>query len=56
MLAKVRTLLVNEESGATAVEYAIMVSLIAAFIILTVTALGTQIDAVFRGVVTALGG
>ena len=56
MLADVKDLLVNEESGATAVEYAIMVSLIAAFIILTVGALGAQIKAVFAGVVTALGG
>lgn len=54
MLANVRTLLVNEESGATAVEYAIMVALIAAVIITVVTALGSQINTMFQAVVDAL--
>lgn len=56
MLAKTTRLLIAEESGATAVEYAIMVALIAAVIIVTVTALGTQLNTLFRSVVTALGG
>lgn len=43
------------EKGATAVEYAIMVALIAVVIILTVTALGNAIKAKFQEVVTALG-
>jgi len=42
------------EDGATAVEYGIMVSLIAAAIVITVTALGGQLNAVFTNVVGAL--
>ena len=46
----------REEKGATAVEYGIMVSLIAVAIIVAVTALGGQLATVFSGVVTKLGG
>ena len=42
------------ERGATAVEYALMVALIAVVIILAVTALGTQIKTVFENIKTAL--
>ena len=38
------------EKGATAVEYGIMVALIAAVIIVAVTALGTKLNTVFQGV------
>ena len=44
----------RNENGATAVEYGLMVALIAAVIILTVTALGNQINAAFQAVVDAL--
>ncbi|PIW21602.1 MAG: Flp family type IVb pilin, partial [Candidatus Aquicultor secundus] len=42
------------EEGATAVEYGIMVALIAAVIIAAVTSIGTQLNVVFNGVAAAL--
>jgi pilus assembly protein Flp/PilA len=44
----------KEERGATAVEYGMMVALIAAVIVISVTALGTTVDGVFTDIVTAL--
>lgn len=46
----------GDESGATAVEYGIMVALIAAVIVTIVATLGTQVQAAFCTVVEALGG
>lgn len=46
----------REEKGATAVEYGLMVALIAVAIIVTVTALGGQLNALFSSVTRALGG
>ena len=46
----------REEKGATAVEYGLMVGLIAVVIIAAVALLGTQLDGLFRRVVAALGG
>jgi pilus assembly protein Flp/PilA len=46
---------VKEEDGATAVEYGLMVSLIAAVIIGVVTSIGTQLNLKFGLVDTALG-
>ena len=46
----------KDEEGATAVEYGIMVALIAAFIIAIVTTLGEEISNTFDEVVTALQG
>ena len=40
----------KDEEGATAVEYGIMVALIAVVIILAVTALGTNLNLVFQSV------
>ena len=48
MLAK------RDEEGATAVEYGLLVALIAAVIVLTVLALGGEIDAAFQEVVDAI--
>lgn len=42
----------NDESGATAVEYGIMVALIAAIIIVTVKAVGLKVLAAFTTVDT----
>ena len=42
------------EKGATAVEYGIMVALIAAVIIVAVTALGTKLNTLFQGVTSKL--
>ncbi|HVF54125.1 MAG TPA: Flp family type IVb pilin [Actinomycetota bacterium] len=46
----------RDESGATAVEYGLLVALIAAVIILVVQTLGTQITAAFQTVVDQLAG
>ena len=46
----------RDEKGATAVEYGLMVGLIAVVIIATVTLLGGQLNTLFQRVVTALGG
>ncbi len=46
----------KDEEGATAVEYGLMVALIAAVIVVVVTALGGQINAAFQKVVDALTG
>jgi pilus assembly protein Flp/PilA len=45
----------SEEGGATAVEYALMVALIAAVIIVAVTALGNNAEDKFTEVGTAVG-
>jgi pilus assembly protein Flp/PilA len=47
---------IREEKGATAVEYGLMVGLIAAVIITTVVLLGGQLDALFKKVTAALTG
>lgn len=44
----------RNERGATAVEYGLMVALIAAIIVGVVAALGTEINAAFQTVVNAL--
>jgi len=44
----------KDEEGATAVEYGLLVALIAAVIVLTVLALGVEINAAFQKVVTAI--
>ncbi len=46
----------DEERGATAVEYGLMVALIAAIIVGVVAVLGGQIETAFCTVVTELGG
>jgi len=46
----------REEKGATAVEYGLMVGLIAAVIIATVVTLGGQLDTLFKKITTALTG
>ncbi|TFC15421.1 Flp family type IVb pilin [Cryobacterium algoritolerans] len=46
----------TDEEGATAVEYGLMVSLIAVVIIAAVTVIGTQLNLKFGLVKTALGG
>lgn len=48
--------LTRDDRGATAVEYGLIVALIAAVIIGVVTVLGTRIHAAFCTVSTGLGG
>jgi len=45
----------REERGATAVEYGLIVALIAAVIVAVVATLGTRIQSAFQSVVTQLG-
>ena len=45
----------KEEEGATAVEYGLMVALIAMAIIVTVRLVGTNLNTLFSGVATNLG-
>ena len=44
----------NDEEGVTAIEYGLIAALIAVFIIIAVTAVGTQLNAVFLAVGAAL--
>ncbi|MDK3255842.1 Flp family type IVb pilin [Blastococcus capsensis] len=46
----------REEKGATAVEYGLMVGLIAVVIIAAVTLLGEQLNGLFQSVTGSLGG
>jgi pilus assembly protein Flp/PilA len=46
----------DDDSGATAVEYALLVGLIAVIIISSVTLLGGNIDAMFKDIADQLGG
>lgn len=55
-IAGVKNRFTGEEKGATAVEYGIMVALIAVAIIVAVTAFGTQLSHVFEGLTVKLGG
>jgi pilus assembly protein Flp/PilA len=47
-------LLRRDDRGATAVEYGLMVALIAVAIIITVTALGTKLAGLFTTVTTSI--
>jgi pilus assembly protein Flp/PilA len=44
----------RNDEGATAVEYGLMVALIAGVIVLAVTALGTKLNGIFAGVTAAM--
>jgi pilus assembly protein Flp/PilA len=46
--------LITEEDGSPATEYALIASLIAVAIVLTVTALGMKVNGVFNGVANRL--
>lgn len=47
-------LMLKSQKGATMVEYALMVALIAAVCVGAVTSIGTKADAVFQDIVTKL--
>jgi len=49
-----RLALLNEDRGATAVEYGLLVALIAAVIVATVATLGTKINSAFQTVLNNL--
>ena len=48
VVAKIKTMWVSRERGATAVEYGLMVALIAVVIIAGVTLLGTNLQTLFN--------
>ena len=57
LAAKLQTMFdAKREKGATAVEYGLMVALIAAVIVGVVGLIGTQLDVKFGEVLTAIGG
>jgi pilus assembly protein Flp/PilA len=45
---------VRDQSGATAIEYGLIATLIAVALIVGATALGTQLNLVFKGISTKL--
>jgi pilus assembly protein Flp/PilA len=47
---------INNESGATAIEYGLIAGLISVVIIVAVTAVGTQLTTTFSSIQAALGG
>ena len=55
-MSKFVTKFLNDESGATAIEYGMIAALIAVVIITAVTALGSTIKTKFNAVVTGMGG
>jgi len=56
LLAKKIQAFFADERGATAVEYGMMVALIAAVIVAIVALIGTQLNTKFGEVLTAIGG
>jgi pilus assembly protein Flp/PilA len=53
LVAKVQTIL-NQDRGATAVEYGLLVALIAIVIITAVTLLGTNLSTLFNSAATSV--
>jgi pilus assembly protein Flp/PilA len=53
-LLKFQTWLHDSERGATAVEYGLMVALIAVVVIVAVSLLGTQLSTLFAGVAASV--
>ncbi len=58
MITRIHTMLFtrNDDEGATAVEYGLLVALIAAIIVLVVAALGNDVLGGFNTVEDAIGG
>lgn len=56
LFVSLKSRLHRDETGATAVEYGIMVGLIAVAIIVVVSTLGGQLTGLFQDVSTQLGG
>ena len=54
IVAKLQALWATREQGATAVEYGLLIALIAAVIVVVVAALGSKLDASFSKVNSAL--
>ncbi|HJV65394.1 MAG TPA: Flp family type IVb pilin [Geomonas sp.] len=59
MYVKIRSRIdstLDNEKGATMVEYALMVALIAVVAVAAVTGLGTNVSTKFQSIATAIGG
>jgi pilus assembly protein Flp/PilA len=54
-MSKFVTRFLNDESGATAIEYGLIVALIAAVIVGAVTTLGTKLNTRLNAAATAIG-
>ncbi|MGB8924575.1 Flp family type IVb pilin [Pseudomonas sp. H1h] len=55
LLARARVFLKSEE-GASAIEYAIVVAMVAVVVVVFVTPVGNKVLAIFNAVLTSLGG
>jgi pilus assembly protein Flp/PilA len=55
VMSKFVTRFLNDESGATAIEYGLIIALIAVVIVTAVTTLGTNVKAKFTAAATAVG-
>ncbi|MGP6457762.1 Flp family type IVb pilin [Pseudomonas parakoreensis] len=55
LLARARVFL-NSEEGASAIEYAIVVAMVAVVVVVFVTPVGNKVLAIFNAVLTSLGG
>jgi pilus assembly protein Flp/PilA len=54
LVAKAQALWASRDEGATAVEYGLMVALIAVVIIVAVTALGSKLSGLFTSVTSSI--
>jgi pilus assembly protein Flp/PilA len=55
LVARARTF-INSEEGASAIEYAIVVAMVAVVVVVFVTPVGNKVLAIFNSVLTSLGG
>ncbi|MDI2593602.1 Flp family type IVb pilin [Pseudomonas sp. N3-W] len=55
LVARAR-LFLNSEEGASAIEYAIVVAMVAVVVVVFVTPIGTKVLNIFNSVLVALGG
>ncbi|RBL65856.1 Flp family type IVb pilin [Pseudomonas sp. MWU13-2625] len=55
LLARAR-LFLNSEEGASAIEYAIVVAMVAVVVVVFMTPVGNKVLAIFNSVLTSLGG
>ena len=56
LIEKITYFLISKEKGATAVEYALIVALIAMFIIVGLTAVGGGINTAFENIAATISG
>jgi pilus assembly protein Flp/PilA len=55
-MRRIFTTMLQDESGAVAIEYALIAGLISVFILGAVTVIGTDLNSVFVGIASALQG